>query len=94
VGVIKLADQEKMALLQKELDYYKAHGEELLQQHQGKFVLIKDQKLLGVFDTDLAAYQEGIAKLGNTIFLIKMVTKEEPVQQIPALTLGILNAHF
>lgn len=89
-----MADEEKMALLQKELDYYRAHIEELLQQHQGKFVLIKDQKLLGVFDSDLAAYNEGIAKLGNTMFLIKFVVREEPVQQIPALTLGILNAHL
>lgn len=93
-GLLGLTDQEKLALLQKELDFYNSRHAELLKQHEGKFVLIKDQSVIGVFDNDQAAYHAGIAKLGNTVFLIKGVTKEEPVQQVPALTLGILNARF
>ena len=93
-GLVKLPEAEKLALLQKEVDFYNSQREELIKQHLGKWVLIKDRKVLGVFDNDQAAYQAGIAKFGNTIFLIKPVVREEPVQQVPALTLGILNARF
>ena len=84
---------EASNILKKELAYYKEHRDELLRQYEGKFVLIKEDKLLGVFDTDAAAYEEGIKRLGNTTFLIKAVLREEePMAMIPALSLGILYA--
>lgn len=41
--------------LLKEFEYYLAHQADLLREHQGKFVVIKDQKVIGVYDDELTA---------------------------------------
>lgn len=80
--------------LQKELEYFNAHRNEWLKHYEGKFALVKDGQLAGTFDTPPDAYEEGIKRFGNTPFLIKQVLKEERVEQIPALNLGILHARL
>ncbi len=59
---------------------------------EGKFVLVKDGKLAGTFDNDVAAYAEGLRLFGNVPFLIIRVSKEEATTFIPALVLGLVNA--
>ena len=44
--------------LQKEFDYFLAHQQELARQHSGKILVIKDQAVIGVFDSELVAIQE------------------------------------
>jgi hypothetical protein len=44
--------------LKKEFDYFLAHQEELAQKYAGKVLVIKDQTVLGVFDSELEAIQE------------------------------------
>jgi hypothetical protein len=78
--------------LREELVFYESKKAEWLLAHEGKFVLIKGSKLLGVFETQEQAYSEGLQQLGNTPFLIKQVMKEEPVQSIPALHFGLIRA--
>lgn len=78
--------------LEKELKYFEEHKDELLKHYEGQFVLIKDDQLVGAFTTEEEAYQAGLEKFGNQPFLIKKVTKEEEVVQLPALTLGLLHA--
>lgn len=79
-------------MLEKELEYYNAHREEFLAQHQSKFVLIKESLLAGVFSSEQDAYAEGIKRFGNQPFLIKKVGKDEEVVTLPALFLGLINA--
>lgn len=81
-----------MQLFKEELAYYNNHRAELLSRHEWKFVLIKGSDLIGVFDNAQAAYQEGLRRFGSAVFLMKQVLKEEPVQHLPAFTLGILHA--
>lgn len=81
-----------MPLFQDELAYYDQHRAELLSKYEWKFLLIKGSELMGTFDNAQQAYQEGLRQFGNAPFLIKQVLREEPVQQIPALSLGILHA--
>lgn len=81
-----------MPVLEEELAYYNQHREDLLSKYEGKFLLIKGSELVGSFENAEAAYQEGLRRFGNTPFLIKPVLREEPVHQIPALSLGILHA--
>jgi hypothetical protein len=79
-------------MFEQELAYYNEHRAEFLSKHEWKYLLIKGRELIGVFDNPQAAYVEGLHRFGNNPFLIKQVLKEEPVQQIPALSLGILVA--
>jgi hypothetical protein len=86
------ADVRRVPMLVKELEYYNRRREEFLREYRDKFVLIKGEELLGIFDSEQAAYSEGVNRLGNQSFLIKRVTEEEEIVNLPALVLGLTNA--
>lgn len=79
-------------MLEKELQYYDAHREELLKEHEGKFVLIKEGSLVGVFASEEEAYEDGLRHFGNQPFLIRRVASQEEIVYLPALTSGLINA--
>lgn len=80
-------------VLDQEQAYFEANRTRLLQEHEGKFALIKGEVLVGTFDTAETAYVEGLRRFGNTAFLIKQVLPDEPVAHLPALSLGLIRAH-
>ena len=57
--------------LQKELEYFKAHQDELVKQYEGKFLIIKDQKVEGVYDTEIEAYTEAQKRFELGTFMIQ-----------------------
>ena len=80
-------------MLEKERQYFSEHHAELLSRHQGKVVLIKDDQLIGAFNTIEEALGEGARRFGLKPFLVREVTAtEEKEINIPALTLGLLRA--
>lgn len=78
--------------LNKEIKYFKKNLAKLLKHHKGKYALIKDDKFIGAYDTQEAAFSVGVEKFGVVPFLIKLITEEERSEQIPALTHGLINA--
>ncbi|MBK7381255.1 MAG: hypothetical protein IPJ03_20120 [Ignavibacteriales bacterium] len=60
--------------LEKEFNYYLDHQEELIKQYAGKYLVIKDQKVFGAFDTEIIAYQEALKELELGTFLIQLCT--------------------
>jgi hypothetical protein len=87
------AETKGVEALRDEIAFYECKKPEFLLAYEGKFVLIKDSELLGVFDSAEQAYAEGLSRLGNVPFLIKQVLKEEPIESIPALHLGLIRAY-
>jgi hypothetical protein len=80
-------------ILVDERKFYEQERAHLLSQHEGKFALIHGKKLLGVYDTGRAAYEEGLRRLGNVPMLIVHVVRQEPVETVsPALQLGLIGA--
>jgi len=79
--------------LSAELEYFRQHKVELLAQHSGKFALIKDHEFVGAFDDAVEALREGIRRFGDNPFLIRQIVDVEQTANVPALTLGIINAH-
>jgi hypothetical protein len=79
-------------ILVEERGFYQENRAALLQQHLGKFVLIKGRQLLGVFDSPEVAYAEGLKLLGNVPMLVIQVLPEQPVARFPALQLGLIRA--
>lgn len=63
--------------LERELRYFEEHRFELLQHAAGKFALIKNEALIGIFDSETAAIRQGYELLGNVAFLVKQVTEAE-----------------
>jgi len=44
--------------LADEFSYYLQHQDELVAKHSGKFVVIKDHKVIGVFDDEITAIRD------------------------------------
>jgi hypothetical protein len=79
--------------LEKELAHFEAIKPQLLEHHEGKFVLVIGEEMLGVFDNGEDAYARGIDLKGNVPMLIKRIQRVDPVERIPAMVLGLINAH-
>lgn len=78
--------------LRREYEHYLTIKSSLLPVNSGKFALIKDEELIGVFDTDADAYRAGLGRFGNVPFLIVRVQEGEEKSWIPVLQLGLLRA--
>lgn len=78
--------------LEQELKYFESNKAELLKHHEGKFALIKGDKLINTYTKEEEAYEEGVKRFGTEPFLIKRVSKEDPPEKIPALMMGALRA--
>ena len=81
-------------LLKTEIEYFESVKEELLQHHEGKYVLVQGKKLVDTFDTPQAAYVEGIRLLQLTPFLIRRVTRTPEALQGKTMGQGLLYAHI
>jgi len=61
--------------LKKEFQYYLEHQKELVEQYNGKFVVIKDANVLGPYDNELAAIADAQKKaLKPGTFLVQLVS--------------------
>jgi hypothetical protein len=67
----------RIPLLEKELETYKDHKKELLATAEGKYVLIKNNMILGIFDTWDEAIHEAYRRLGDVPFMVQQITETE-----------------
>ncbi|MFH1224854.1 MAG: hypothetical protein V1676_03545 [Candidatus Diapherotrites archaeon] len=67
-------------LLKKELQTYEDKKKELVSEHPGKYVLIKEDKIIGIFEFQKAAINSGFEKFGNVPFLVKKIELVEQKQ--------------
>ncbi len=79
-------------MLEQELSYYSQKLSEWLDEYRGRFVLVKDHELIGVFDTFEDGVTEGARRFGLSPFLVRRVQENTEEVKIPAFTLGVLNA--
>ena len=68
--------QNDTSVLSRELATYNAHLDELLIE-QGKFVLVAEDSVLGIFDTYRDALAAGYAARGLSPFLVKQIASHE-----------------
>ena len=64
-------------MLEDELATYERHRAELLGSAQGKFVLIHDGEIGGVYDSKMDAINQGYEKFGVVPFLVKQIVPVE-----------------
>jgi hypothetical protein len=57
--------------LQKQLEYFKSHQDELVKQYKGNFLVIKDQQVQGIYNTEIEAYTDAKNKFALGTFLIQ-----------------------
>ena len=57
--------------LEKEFKYYLDHQDELVEKYNGKFVVIKGNKLIDVFDSEIEAVEKTSEKYELGTFLVQ-----------------------
>ncbi|MEW6741285.1 MAG: hypothetical protein AB1486_00885 [Planctomycetota bacterium] len=75
--------------LSKELETYAANMNTLLGAHEGKFVLIFQDRIVGAFDNQMDAITRGYDEFGNVPFLVKLVTKVDVPLSFVSNLLGV-----
>jgi hypothetical protein len=60
-----------MTSLEEELEYYIQHQDELVARYEGKYLVIKDKKVVGVYDSEIEAYNDAKSKYEAGSFLIQ-----------------------
>jgi len=60
-----------MERLEKEFKYYLEHQDELVKKYNGRFIVIKDCKVIGVFDSELEAVEKTAEKYELGTFLVQ-----------------------
>jgi hypothetical protein len=58
-------------LLEKEFNYYLAHQDELVRKFGGKYIVIKDQKVIGAYGGEIEAIQESVKSHQLGTFLVQ-----------------------
>lgn len=76
-------------LLAKELKTYEENFNSLVGTNEGKFVVVHDNRVLGVFDSQFDAITWGYRQLGNIPFLVKQVVKVESPLSFVSNLLGV-----
>src|SRR5579862_7936743 len=71
--------------LDKEIQAFEAQKSELEKTYSGKFVVFKDAKLVGAWDTLDAAAHQAVARFGRGPYLIRQVGAPRPT--LPASVL-------
>ena len=77
--------------LREELEAYEKMKAELLEKYRGKVVVIKDGRLVGVYDSEEEAFKDVLEKYGFVPVLIKRVVEKEKPEEIPSYTYGLLS---
>jgi len=75
--------------LTDELEAYKSMKEKLLEENEGKVVAIKDSKVIGIYDNEEEALKDILEKYGLVPVLIKRITREERIEDLPSYTYGL-----
>ena len=78
--------KDPVAEIAQEIATYRARLPELLA-HEGQFVLIKGDQVVGFFEESSAALREGYRRFGLVPLLVKKVAAVEPVVYIPNVVL-------
>ncbi len=79
-----------MALvLDVELKTYEQNRDQLLGTAEGKFVLIQNSQIVGIYDSKMDAIAIGYQQFGNVPFLVKQIVKVETPQNFTSNLLGV-----
>lgn len=58
-------------MLEKEFQYYITHQDELVKKYNGKYIVIKGEEVIGVYESEISAYNEAQKSHQLGTFLIQ-----------------------
>jgi hypothetical protein len=63
--------------LDREIETFEKHRDELVSAHRGQFALVKDSEVVGTYASEHDAITDGYHRFGNVPFLVKEVLEED-----------------
>jgi hypothetical protein len=75
----EIAMQDVTKILERELATYAANRERLLEEHEGRYVLIHGDEIYATFVDQQDAFNAGYREWGNVPFLVQKILKTEEV---------------
>lgn len=82
---------------EKILEEYRAYEKMkrgLVEKYEGKVVVIRDGKLVGVYESEEEALKDVLNKYGLKPVLIKRVTRREEPEQLPSYMYGLTSVNL
>jgi hypothetical protein len=79
--------------LEKEQAFYKANKAELRSKYAGKRVVIADDKVLGVYDSDREAIRETVKTMPRGSFMVKYIPLDPKKEVISISPLGSIVSY-
>ncbi len=76
-------------ILDTELKTYEQNRDQLLGTAEGKFVVIHNSQVIGLYDSKMDAIVVGYQQFGNVPFLVKQVVKVETSPTFMSSQLGV-----
>ena len=76
-------------MLDIELKTYEQNRDQLLGTAEGKYVLIHNKQIVGIYDSKMDAIATGYQQFGNVPFLVKQIVKVEAPQNFTSNLLGV-----
>lgn len=64
-----------MSDLEKDFQYYLRNQKNLVKDYEGRYLVIKDEAVVGDYDNEPEAYFDSVAKYGLGNFIIQLCTK-------------------
>lgn len=64
-------------MLKNEFEYFLANKENLVKDYEGKFIVIKDRKVIGAYDTEAMAVKETAKEHALGTFLVQECSLSE-----------------
>ncbi|HZX49451.1 MAG: hypothetical protein A2Z47_06365 [Thermodesulfovibrio sp. RBG_19FT_COMBO_42_12] len=76
-------------ILDRELQTFNSQKSGLIGKANGKFALVKDDKIIDFFDTKFDAVRQGYERFGNVPFLVKQIVEVDIPQNFTSNLLKI-----
>jgi hypothetical protein len=74
------------AMLDIEFQTFQENKQNLVENHKGKFVLIKDDEIIGIFENELDAVKQGNEQFKDSHFLVNEITDDKfKIRFMPSL---------
>ncbi len=76
-------------ILDSEMKTYEGNRDQLLAKAEGKFVLIRNDQVVGIYESKMDAIGQGYRQFGNVPFLVKQIVRVETPQNFVSNLLGV-----
>ncbi len=90
-SAIALPEGWETGPLAEELKTYQAHRAELLKTAKGKYALVKNSAIVGLYDKEEEAFSEAYCRFRLSGFMIKQVLEHEEVYTIGGSSFEFLD---